>query len=68
MSEKILQLNEEGIKRQIKELVRRSVAETQSNLLEAEAKNCPKRPGTSAARHARGTAAVRAGGISLPEM
>ena len=37
MSEKILQLNEEVIKGQIKELVRGSVEETLNELLEAEA-------------------------------
>ncbi len=37
MSEKIVQLNEEVIKGQIKELVRGSVKETLSELLEAEA-------------------------------
>ena len=39
MSEKIVQLNEEVIKSQIKELVRDSVEETLNELLEAEAKN-----------------------------
>ncbi len=37
MSEKIVQLNEEVIKGQIKELVRGSVGETLNELLEAEA-------------------------------
>ena len=37
MSEKIVQLNEEVIKGQIKELVRGSVEETLNGLLEAEA-------------------------------
>ena len=37
MSEKIVQLNEEAIKGQIKELVRGSVEETLNELLEAEA-------------------------------
>lgn len=37
MSEKIAQLNEEVIKRQIKELVRGIVEETLNELLEAEA-------------------------------
>ena len=36
MSEKIVQLNEEVIKRQIKELVRGSVEETLNELLEKE--------------------------------
>jgi len=38
MSEKIVQLNEEVIKGQIKELVRGSVEEALNGLLEAEAK------------------------------
>ena len=37
MSEKIVQLNEEVIKGQLKELVRDSVEETLNELLEAEA-------------------------------
>ena len=37
MSEKIVQLNEEVIKGQLKELVRGSVEETLNELLEAEA-------------------------------
>ena len=37
MSEKIVQLNEEVIKGQLKELVRGSVEETLNGLLEAEA-------------------------------
>ena len=37
MSEKIVQLNEEIIKREIRELVRGSVEETLNELLEAEA-------------------------------
>lgn len=48
MSEKIVQLNEEVIKAQIRELVRGSVEETLSGLLEAEAKNL-----TQAARYER---------------
>ena len=46
MSEKILQLNEEIIKGEIKELVRGSVEETLNELLEAEAEKhtgCPIR-------------------------
>ena len=39
MSEKIVQLNEETIKGQIKELVRDSVEETLNKLLETEAQN-----------------------------
>ena len=48
MSEKIVQLNEEVIKGQIKELVRGSVEETLNELLEAEAKKL-----TQAARYER---------------
>ena len=47
MSEKIVQLNEEVIKGQIKELVRGSVEETLNELLEAEAEKL-----TQAARYA----------------
>ena len=38
MSKKIVQLNEEIIKSELKELVRSSVEETLNNLLEQEAK------------------------------
>ena len=48
MSEKIVQLNEEVIKRQIKELVRSSVEETLNGLLEAKAKKL-----TQAAKYER---------------
>ena len=48
MSEKIVQLNEEVIKGQIKELVRGSVEETLNELLEAEAERL-----TQAARYER---------------
>ena len=48
MSEKIVTLNEEVIKGQIKELVRGSVEETLNELLEAEAEKT-----TQAARYAR---------------
>ena len=48
MSEKIVQLNEEVIKGQLKELVRGSVEETLNELLEAEAEKL-----TQAARHER---------------
>ncbi len=51
MSEKIVQLNEEVIKGQIKELVRRSVEETLNELLEKEA----DQP-TQAARYERNEA------------
>lgn len=47
MSEKVVQLNEEVIKNEIKELVRGSVEETLNELLEAEAEQsypgCPLR-------------------------
>ena len=46
MSEKIVQLNEEVIKGQLKELVRDSVEETLNELLEVEAENL-----TQAARY-----------------
>lgn len=52
MSEKILQLNEEVIKGQIKELVRGSVEETLNELLEKEQTSCA----TNAARLVRATA------------
>ena len=48
MSEKIVQLNEEVIKGQIKELVRGSVEETLNELLEAEVEKL-----TQAARYER---------------
>ena len=48
MSEKIVQLNEEVIKGQLKELVRGSVEETLNELLEAEAEKL-----TWAARYKR---------------
>ena len=48
MSEKIVQLNEEAIKDQIKELVRGSVEKTLNELLEAEAEKL-----TQAARYER---------------
>ena len=48
MSEKIVQLNEEVIKGQLKELVRGSVEETLNELLEAEPENL-----TQAARNER---------------
>ena len=48
MSEKIVQLNEEVIKGQLKELVRGSVEETHNELLEAEAQKL-----TQAARYER---------------
>lgn len=51
MSEKIVQLNEEVIKGQIKELVRGSVEETLNELLEQEAEKL-----TQAARYERNEA------------
>ena len=51
MSEKIVQLNEEVIKGQLKELVRRSVEETLNELLEQEAEKL-----TQAARYERNEA------------
>ena len=48
MSEKIVQLNEEVIKGQLKDLVRGSVEETLNELLEAEAEKL-----TQAARYER---------------
>ena len=51
MSEKIVQLNEEVIKGQIKELVRGSVEETLNELLENEAESL-----TQAARYERSEA------------
>ena len=44
MSEKIVQLNEDVIKGQLKELVRGSVEETLNELLEAAAPGLPQRP------------------------
>ena len=58
MSEKIVQLNEEIIKGQIKELVRGSVEETLNELLEKEAESRHRLPATSAARPVRATAAA----------
>ena len=59
MSEKIVQLNEEAIKDQIKELVRGSVEKTLNELLEAEAQKLTQaRPGMSAMSRARATAAI----------
>ena len=52
MSEKIVQLNEEVIKGQIKELVRSSVEETLNELLEKETES----PLTQAARYERSEA------------
>ena len=57
MSEKIVQLNEEIIKGQIKELVRGSVEETLNELLEKEAESL-----TQAARYERSEARQGADG------
>ena len=61
MSEKIVQLNEEVIKGQLKELVRGSVEETLNELLEAEAEKL-----TQAARYERNKQrqAIRSGHYS----
>ena len=66
MSSNIVQFNEEIIKGQIKELVRGSVEETLNELLEAEARNSPRQPATSAARPVRAIAAVTMTEISPP--
>ena len=71
MSKKIVQLNEEVIKGEIKELVRGSVEETLNELLDAEAeKSLPKLPGTSEMSSARVTAAATTAAAlpPLPEM
>lgn len=52
MSEKIVQLNEEVIKGQIKELVRGSVEETLNKLLEAEAEKLTQAGGPVRAQRA----------------
>ena len=66
MSEKIVQLNEEVIKGQIKELVRGSVEETLNELLEAEAENLTQAADTSATSSGRGIAAATTAATSLP--
>ncbi|WP_449290399.1 hypothetical protein [Oscillibacter ruminantium] len=53
MPEKIVQLNEEVIKGQIKELVRGSVEETLNGLLEAEVRMPAGESGLTARRGAR---------------
>ena len=58
MSEKIVQLNEEVIKGQIKELVRGSVEETLNELLKKEAESRHRRPAMSVARPVRAIAAA----------
>ena len=65
MSEKIVQLNEEVIKGQLKESVRGRIEETLNELLEAEAEKVPRRPGTSAMSSARATAAATTTATSL---
>ena len=66
MSEKIIQLNEEIIKGQIKELVRGSVEETLNELLEKEAESLTQ----AARRRSRiGTMVWRAGWCGIdPEL
>jgi len=64
MSEKIVQLNEEVIKGQIKELVRGSVEETLNELLEAEAEKLTKQQGMNGMKPAKATAAATMTGIS----
>ena len=66
MSEKIVQLNEEIIKGQIKELVRGSVEETLNELLEKEAESLTQ----AARRRSRiGTMALRPGWCGIdPEL
>ena len=58
MSEKIVQLNEEVIKGQLKELVRGNVGETLNELWRPRRRNRPKWPGTSVMSSGRATAAV----------
>ena len=58
MSEKIVQLNKEVIKGQIKELVRSSVEENLNELLGKEAESRRRLLATSAARLVRATAAA----------
>ena len=57
MSEKIVSLNEEVIKGQIKELVRGSVEETLNELLEQEAEKLTQAALTHGTRRDRATAA-----------
>ena len=60
MSEKIVQLNEEVIKCQLKELVRGSAEETLNEPLEQEAEKLTKAAGTNEMRLGRGIAVVTA--------
>ena len=64
MSEKIVQLNEEVIKGEIKELVRGSVEERLNERLEKEAETLTQAPATSAMKLVRATAAVTMTAIS----
>ena len=70
MPEKIVQLNEEVIKGQLKELVRGSVEETLMSCWRQRPISCPKLPGTNAMNSARATAAATTTATSppLPEM
>lgn len=70
MTEKIVQLNEEVIKGQIKEPVRGSVEETLNELLEAEANKLTKAAGMSAMSSGKVIAVTITTAISppLPEM
>ena len=58
MSEKIVQLNEEIIKGQIRELVCSSAEGTMNELLEKEAESLTQAPATSVARFVGATAAA----------
>ena len=58
MSEKIVQLNEEVIKGQLKELVRGSVEETLNELLEKEAESLTQAARYERSEAVRSTAAV----------
>ena len=63
MSEKIVQLNEEIIKSELKELVRSSVEETLNGMLEQEAQQLLPAPrNMNAAQSVRVTAAVTTAG------
>ena len=57
MSEKIVTLNEEVIKGQLKELVRGSVEETLNELLEQEAEKLTQAVGTNGIKPGKATAA-----------
>lgn len=64
MSEKIVQLNEEVIKGQLKELVRGSVEETLNELLEQEAERLTQATRYERSETGRGTGADTMTGIS----